>query len=211
MIDNSLSEYWFALSKDAPGKAWWNAAPLHPATYRALRIDPKDTCAVYAVHPFRLARIDDRPTVLAAYPAPRILDDPEHEWLGIETVIAWDPVSDRAMVVGDDSAQLVGNLSDDANTIFASPRAFFQGWAIRRAQFAVQRQQARQWDAKPSERDEVPGALLIGAMADVTLKPGTMPEHIQCQGLDPKALNRAILKAARLPRVSAHSNLRAAA
>lgn len=199
--DNSLSEYWFALSKESPAKTWWDAAYLHPAIYRALRIARGDTGAIYAIHPFRLARIEDRAVVLAAHPAPRILDDPEHEWLSIETVIAWEPITNKAHVLGDPVPQLVGTLTDDANELHADPRAFFQSWARRRAIFAVQRQQARKdrWHISPSERDEAPGALIVGQVKDIRWNPSAMPAHIECVGCDAREINRAILRAARLP------------
>jgi hypothetical protein len=204
-VDNSFSEYLFALRKDTPGKLWWNADPVHPATYRALRINPEDFAASYAVAPFRVARIDGQHVILAAHPAPRALDPVDHDWFGIETVIAWDPIADTAMILGDAAPQLVGRLTPDANTVFSSPRAFFQTWAIRRAQFAMSRRDAaeKRWHVTPTERDEVPGALLIGELGKVRLSPSTLPEHIETVGIDPKDLNRAIMRAARLPRVSA--------
>jgi len=213
-IDNSLSEWLFAIKKDSPGKTWWNAQSLHDATYRALRIDRTEFGANYAAHPFRLARVDAKAVVLAALPAPKLFDGPDLDWLAIETVIAWDPVHDTASVLGDPAPQIVGALSDDANALFASPRTFFQGWAVRRAQFAMQRSQARtkSWHAIPKERDETPGALLIGELGKVQLRPTEMPEHIETVGIDPRELNKAIMRAARLPRATARpTDLRRAA
>lgn len=211
-IDNSLSEYLFALKKDAPGKVWWNAGhETRAPVYRALRIDPGDTGAAYATTPFRLTQIEGRWLILAAYPAPAIFD-PAPDWLDIETVLAWEPNSDAVEVLGDDAPQLVGRLTDDANTIYASPRIFFQSWAIRRARFFVQRQttQGRDWHIVAQEGDDTPGALVIGAFAKIRLNPSAMPETVLCDGLDPKELNRAIMRAARLPRVSAAQHVRRA-
>lgn len=205
MIDNSLSEYMFALRKDGPGKVWWNAdfenrAPI----YRQLRFDPADFGAAYAIVPFRIAKIEGKAVILAAHPTPDTLD-PDPDWLNIETVFAWDPIADTATILGDDVPQIAGALSDEAHEIHASPRAFFQAWAIRRAAFYGRREgtKGKDWHVAAREQDEVPGALLIGSLAKAQINPFAMPEHVECHGIDPRELNRAILKAARLPRATA--------
>lgn len=204
-IDNSLSEYLYALKKDAPGKVWWNAdfenrAPI----YRQLRFDPADYGAAYAIVPFRIAKIEDKAVILAAHPTPDTLD-PDPDWLNIETVFAWDPLTDTAAILSDDVPQLAGKLTDEAHDIYASPRTFFQAWAIRRATFFGRREanKAKDWHVAVREQDQVPGALLIGKLSEARINPFQMPEHIECHGIDPRELNRAILKAARLPRASA--------
>lgn len=201
-MDNTLSAYWFSLSKELPAKTWWRLPPLAPAVYRALKISSADLGAVYACSPFRLQKMEEGARILAAYPAPRVFDEPDHHWLGIATVIAWDPVTDRASIVGDDAPQIVGQLTDEANGLFSSPRAFFQAWCQRRAQFAVQRREARlgSWKAIPKERDEIPGGLVIGATSDIRWQPSILPETIRCVGINPQVINKAILRAARLPR-----------
>lgn len=212
-IDNSLSEYFYAVGKDCPGKTWFEADLNRAPIYRALQINPQDPGAAYAVVPFRLARIDGRWLILAAYPAPKVFSVEPWPWYGIETVIAWEPNSDKAHVLEDPSPQLVGRLTEDAATIYASPRAFFQAWAIRRAQFEGQRQhvQSKAWTVTPTERDDTPGALVVGNIAKIHFSPSIMPEHIECQGFDPQVLNKAIMRAARLPRVSAAQHVRRAA
>lgn len=211
-IDNTLSIYLHALKKDCPGKTWWNCEATHPAVYRAMRIDPSDFGASYAVAPFRYFK-GERHLILAAYPAPRILDPVDENWFGIETVIAWEPNSNQAYPLEDPSPQLAGRLDDEAHTLFADPRAFFQAWAIRRAQFAMKRQEARsnRWHAIPAERDETPGALILGDVDRIPWHPTLLPDHIECVGVDPKVVNKAIFKAARLPRVTAAITLRSAA
>lgn len=205
---NAASIYFHALRKDCPGKLWWQLDHMdgRAAIYKALRIDPADHGAAYALVPFRVYRSPEtgKASVLAAYPAPRAFDLEANDWLDVATVIAWNPVKDTARVLGDATPQLVGALDDDANAIFASPRAFFQAWAQRRAAFAVSRQTARQkaWHAIPAERDEVPGALMIGTPAAIRWNPAALPAHIECRGIDPAQINRAILRAARLPRVT---------
>lgn len=213
-MDNSLSEYWFALSKDTPGRTWFHARHDAKAVCRALRINPDDDGAIYATTPFRIARVNDKVVVLAAHPAPRNFTPIDEDWLDIATVIAWNPLDDTAHVLGDTAAQLVGAMSDDANQIHASPRTFFQAWAIRRAQFAVKARSlsGKSWITRPRERDEVPGALLIGDLSKVRINPAVLPEHIECVGVDPRELNKAIIHAARLPRaVASASYLRSVA
>lgn len=211
-MDNALSTLWFERGKDSPAKDWWNAEPWHPAIGRALRIDRAEFGGVYALAPFRVIRIEGKPMIAAAWPAPRILGPVDYDWLDIEAVIAWNPVDDTAFVMGDPVPQLVGKLSDDAPQIHASPRAFFQQWAIRRAAYAMQASQAAQqsWHIKPTERDEVPGVLMTGPIEKIRWNPAAMPEHIECVGCDPQHINRAILRAARLPRaVSASQRIAA--
>lgn len=207
MIDNGLSEYWFALSKDAPGKTWWNCD--HEAglatVLKVMGIAPGDLGACYAAAPFRLHISADtgRKVILAAWPAPLLFDPPSPDWLDIQAVIAWNPVKDVAHVVGDPVPQLVGALSDDACSLFASPRAFFQAWAMRRAAFAVQRQTARQraWHVVPVERDAVPGCLMIGKPDEIRWNPAALPAELSVVGIDRASVWKAILKAAGLPSI----------
>lgn len=200
--------------KDTPAKTWWNVDGVHKAVYRALRIDGADPTARFACEPFRYLLLDGQHLILAAWPTPRILGPVDDDWLGIEHVLAWDPVSNTARSLTDDAPHLFGAFRDETNTLFADPRAFFQSWAIARAQFAVRHRQMRgkDWHALPEEHDLAPGALLIGDLAKVRLAPSALPEHIECVGIDPQTVNRAIMRAARLPRASAATqNLRSAA
>lgn len=212
---NAEIRYARAIDDNTPGKRWFYAPLDRAPVYRALRINPADRGATYAAAPFRVGRNDDGAwRILAAHPTPAILTDPTPDWLDIETVIAWDPISDTAHILGETTDQLAGALTDEANTVFASPRAFFQAWAMRRAAFYGQFRQAcgREWHAMPKERDEAPGALLIGDLGKVRLSPSLLPPHIECAGIDPRELNKAIFRAARLPRVSAAaSHIRKAA
>ena len=208
---NVVSAYWHALERDTPAKTWWNLPVYHPAVGRALRIDRNQDGGAYALAPFRLGRVDERAMILAPHPCPPFCT-PDADWLDIEVVIAWDPVTDTAIVIGDTTPQIVGNLTDEANEIHASPRAFFQAWAIRRAAFAVQWQShvVKTWASPPAERDEVPGALILGDIDKVRMSPSTLPQHVQCVGIDPKVVNKAIFRAARLPRVTGAEMRRAA-
>lgn len=199
---NAWSAYHYALGRDTPGKVWWNCPPLHAATFRALQIDRGDEAAIYACAPFRIHKAEDGVRIIAAYPAPALFGTPDHHWLGIETVISWDPLTDAAAVLGDEHPQIIGHLTDEANHLFSSPKAFFQHWAMNRARFAVKRREAVRgsWKAIPKERDEVPGGLVIGATNDIRWQPSALPETIRCVGINPQVVNKAIMRAARLPR-----------
>ena len=141
-----------------------------------------------------------------------MLDEPDGDWLGIETVISWNPITDRAEVIGDPQPQLVGHISDEANQLHASPRAFFQAWAMRRAQFLSLRQTtSAHWSKPPAERDEAPGGLIVGDPHSIRWNASALPASIDCVGIDPQVINRAILRAAHLPRATASSHLRSAA
>ena len=210
MFDNSLSAYWYALSKDCPGKLWWDADHTagRSTIRRALGIAPGDEGGWYAIAPFRFFRSETgKASILAAWPAPLVLDEPTPDWLDIQTVIAWNPVKDTARVLGDPVPQLVGVMREDANALFSSPRAFFQAWASRRAIHAVRHREAsaKEWHVVPPERDEVPGALMIGTPASIRWNPAALPEHIECRGCDAREINRAILRAARLPRATGYA------
>lgn len=216
---NALHALNYARGKESIAKTWWHLDHANPATARALGIDKADPCATYALIPFRYFRDPDsqRHLVLAAWPCPAVLsvdgDGEDWDWLGIEQIVAWDPVTDKATIHGDPSPQLFASMRDDARALFTSPRQFFQAWARRRAAFLTMWQDAakRPWDVQPRERDEVPGALLIGQPEQVRWNLHTLPETIDCVGIDPLRVNRAILKAARLPRAVNAQNMKVAA
>lgn len=199
---NAVAAYDFALSKDCPAKSWWNCRPAHPAVYDCLKIKADAEGAVYACAPFRAAKTEKGGRIIVAYPAPRLFDAPDLDWLGIHTVISWNPADDTAEVLGDPTPQIVGALSDDNNVIFASPRAFLQHWARRRGQYLARRLKAKQcaWNKAPVEQDEVPGALMIGAPAEIRWRPSEMPSDIRCAGVNPAVINKELLKAAKVPR-----------
>ncbi len=210
---NALSARWHMLAKDSSAKRWWDADCEHPAIARALRVDRKEEGAVFALAPFRLARIDDKHMILAAYPAPRILGPVDGDWLNIEHVIAWDPVSDKAAILGDDSPQLTGRFRDTkTGTLFGSPRAFFTEWMRERAAFFVRWCASRNgaWAHGAVETDLVPGMLAIGNPEKIRWRPTSMPADLTCIGIDAGKLNRLLLKSAHIPRAHNH-NLRAVA
>lgn len=202
---NELSAYFYAYDRDTPAKTWSEAPIYHPAIGRHLRIDRAEDGGVFALAPFRVAMIENQHRILAAWPAPRILTSDPDDHLGIDTVIAWNPIDDTASVLGDPVPQLVGRFPDaETGAIFASPRAYFQAWAMARAAFFVRWRDAmrKPWSAAPTETDMIPGTLLIGEPEAIRWNPSALPASITVQGIDPARVNKAIFKAARLPRVS---------
>lgn len=209
-----------ARDKDSPAKTWWNAAPWHDATDRALGIDRTQDGGQFAVFPFRAAKIDDKWRVLAAYPAPKIISDVDEDWLGIDQVISWCPLSNHVEVMGDPVDQLVGNpagfyAEKDTGTLYGQPRAFFQAWARDRARFYGFAAQhiGKSWSAMPHEPDLVPGALIVGDARKIRWSAHTLPANVECVGCDPAEINRAMLRNLNLPRLRAGmtSNSKAAA
>jgi len=198
---NYAAAYDYALSKDCPAKTWWHLTYDHPAIARALRIDRMESVAGYALRPFRYIKRGERHLILAAWPCPHELGKIDMDWLGIETVLAWEPVTGKVTNLTDDRPQLFGAVTSEDATVYGEPRAFFTAWARKRAWFASAYQQAMTstWSARPREIDQLPGGLAIGDIDAIHWPTPTLPERFTTVGIDPKALNRAILKSARLP------------
>ena len=206
---NDLSAYVYALDKDTPAKAWWSLPFYHPAIARQLRIDRQDIGGVYGLAPFRLGMVDGEHRILAAWPC---LAFTWRDHLDIDTVLSWNPRDNTVAVLGDPEPQLVGPfINSDEGTLFADPRVFFQEWARIRAAYFVARTSATSadWQAAPDERDIMPGVLIAGDAMKVRWNPSALPASITIVGVDPKPIERALFKAAHIPRV--RGNLRAVA
>jgi hypothetical protein len=201
---NPLFAVLHARSKDTPAKLWHLATPAHDSIFRALRMDRTEFGAFYAALPFRIARIDGKVRILAALPCPHFLDDGDDDWLRIETVLAWDPVANTAKVLDDASENhLIGSLPYDtaAATVHGSPFSFFREIAEARAIFfGLYCNTAGDWTRKPSEPDTTPGLLLLGDPAKVTWPLHELPDDLTTAHLDAKAVNRAMIRQARVPR-----------
>lgn len=210
-INNLVASYHNALRRHTPAKTWWDCEPYHPAIARALKIDRHQTGGVHALAPFRLWNDGTRHLILAANPCPRTLGPIDMDHLGIQTVLAWNPVDDTAEMLGDHTPGLFGSdgEGDAPFTLYQSPQAFLTDWAIQRAHAFVRITELRKnvW-SDAEDRDTPPGALVIGNPEKVDLR--HLPRDFAAQGFDVAELNRAIIRQARLPR--AHSaNQRAAA
>lgn len=206
-ISNLVSQHDYAMGRDTHAKTWWDCQAYHPAIARALKIDRSQTGGVYALAPFRLWNDGTRHLVLAAYPCPRILGPIDMDWLGIETVLAWNPLTDECEAMGDCTPGLFGNTSGD--TVFRSPLEFFQNWAIERAKFYVSLMATRGKDwHHVSDADPCPGSLAIGPINKIRWN--ALPREFEARGIDTTELNRAIIRQANLPRAYS-TNKRAAA
>lgn len=209
---NIVSGHLFSLDKPCPARMWWKLPHDHAAIARALRVDRSEFLTWYALAPFRYIKRGDRHLILAAYPCPRTFAPIDMDWLGIETVLAWEPTTGRVTNLTDDRPQMFGPLTETDNTIYADPRAFFTGWMRKRAWYVMARLEASKspWSAKPAEKDVLPGALMIGEAEDIHWPIPLMPKRINAVGIDPKRLNRAILKSAAVPMCVGNDVARAA-
>jgi hypothetical protein len=210
-INNLVASYTHAIRKECPAKTWWDCAPYHPAIARALKINRQQTGGVYALAPFRLWNDGERHLILAAYPAPRILGPIDMDHLDIEAVLAWNPITDEAHILGEAQPALFGTESEPGQsfTLYQSPRAFLTDWAINRAHAYVRITELRKnrW-SDAEDRDTPPGALVIGNPEKVDLT--KLPREFAAQGFDVAELNRTIIRQARLPRAHASQNRAAA-
>jgi hypothetical protein len=210
-IANLISAHAYAARKDSPARIWWDCQPYHPAIARALRIDRSQTGGVYALAPFRLWNDGTRHLIIAAYPCPRILGPIDLDHLGITSVLAWNPLDDTAAILGDHTPGLFGSEGDgdEAFTLYASPREYLTAWAINRAHryVSITTLRQNQW-ADAEDRDASPGALAVGPIDKINLT--HLPREFAAQGFDVGALNRAILRQARVPRAHAIQNRAAA-
>lgn len=192
-----------AYATASPEKTWFYGEVAHPAIYRALKVDQSDPAATYACAPLRLAKVDGEHRILAAWPAPPILSGFD-DWFDIKQVIAWNPTDNTAHIMGEAQPQLIGTFPPgDTGTIFASPFAFLRAWIEERAAFytSYRAAAAAHFTTTPTERD-TPGCLVIGDAAKVRWNPDALPRNLECAGIDPGKINRAIMRDARLPRAT---------
>jgi len=209
---NEAIAYAHAKAKDTPARRWADANFEHPSIGRALGIDRAQSGGPFALFPFRVMRIDEVAHVCAAWPCPRTIGAMD-DHLGIEALIAWNPVDNAVQIVGDAQPQVVGPMVDHygAARLFGQPRLYFQEWARNRARFwgFVLADAGKSWRAKIEEPDLAPGALVVGPVSQVRWNPTTMPDHIECVGVDASEINKAVFKAMRMPRFT--NGMRAAA
>lgn len=200
---NDLFAILHARSKDTPAKTWWDATAMHPAIFRALRMDKAEEGAIYAAAAFRLHKTEAGHRILLALPIPRLIVDPAEDWLDVETVLAWDPVNDTAEVLTDTGPQLVGDYDHDQPChVYASPYTFMRAIAETRAQWFVQWRTIKGEWRSVAEQDTAPGLLAIGPIDKIRWT-RTLPDQLVLHGLDAQAVNRAILRQAKIPRATA--------
>ena len=198
----------FELAQASPQKLWNDATGHHPAIYRALRIDANDPAAFYAAFPFRLAKVDGQHVIAAAFPPPPIASECFDGWthLDIAHVVIWEPVSNTYTLAGDTQPQaILPCTAADNETVFGSFFAFARAWAERRASFFQTRQdqQKDRWahPLKEPADGNIPGILAIGDPAKIRWPLQDLPDLLTCIGIDRNAVNSAIFRQTKLPRV----------
>jgi len=217
-MDDALNAFWaiqHARSINTAAKAWWNAKAMHPAIFRALRMESTGPAAIYAAMPFRLWRDPDgNHCILVAMPCPKFFSD--DCWLTIETVLAWYPSTGAICDLEDDSPDKILGEAPFGNTavdVYAEPFAFFRAMAETRAQWVTRylAEYGKDWRRPLSEPRLIPGLLVTGDVAKVRWASAALPAELRCHGMDPVAVNRAILRQSNLPRALPANNHRLAA
>lgn len=198
---------------DTPGKLWWHAEALHPAIFRALRMDREENGAVYAALPFRLHRDELGAKILIALPTPPQFDPECYDWLDIETVLEWYPHLNQFKIMGDHTPTTAGRIDPDCAELFADAFAFARAFAERRAQWFVSWQMniGAKWRAASIEPDLTPGLFLFDKPEKCRLPVHEMPADVIAHGINPTDLNRALLRQAQIPRARAANQMRAVA
>lgn len=196
MIDEHAG-YARDLAADSPAKRWWSLGYEEPLIAQALKVDRTEPDAWYALLPFRYLNDDGRHLILAAWPAPRVIDDIDLDWLNIEHVIAWEPRTGTVELLGDNAPRLIGHFSDESETLYCDPRAFFTAWAAARARWLALRRRHTALGAV--EPDIMPGALAVGDIDRIAWPVYQMPARFRTVGADPRSVNRAIFNFVHLP------------
>lgn len=177
------------------------------AIYRALRIDPNEPDVAYATGPFTLLTTGggEHRWIAGAVGIWRALSP--HGWTpdDISDVILWNPRTGAVQLLdGDGPTLIMPHRFEPRLTVYVDGFAFFRAWADRRAATLTSLRAAskahRVADAEPRDSD-IPGALAIGEMKDIDWCGTGASILVAGAGVDPKALNRAIIRSARLPRV----------
>lgn len=210
VLKQAFSVWTYEYKQETPAKLWSQSRVMHPSVYRSLQIDKDEVGARYAALPFRPAKVDDEWRILAAFPPERFLSGQASHWthLDIEAVVSWHPPSGKFEVLGDPAPQLLLPRDLDfekEGKVYGDFFAFARNWAERRAAFWQLRQDhlANKWVHPIVEpRDgNIPGILAIGDPAKIRWPLSDLPELLTCIGIDRNAVNSAIFKQTKLPRV----------
>jgi hypothetical protein len=212
---DDLNPHWawlHALTRDCPGKTFWNATAMHPAIFRALCMDKAEDGAIFAAAAFRLHRSEDGVAILCAMPALRILEDADDDWLNIEAVLAWNPVNDTALVLADTDEALFGHTdSTQPLAIYASPFAYLRHIAEQRAQWFAHRRATNGMWRMAIEPTHIPGLLALNTPDKVRWPMHDMPAEVTTHGLDARAFNSALIRQSHIPRAIPAPEMRKAA
>jgi hypothetical protein len=173
------------------------------AVFRALKISPLEPTAGYAVQPFTVLETDLGNWIAGAVGHA----DPLRygEWSAAGDVILWNPRTEEVRLRGETGSALICPFRAEPRlTIYGQGFAFFRAWADNRAAIAQRINLAaanhRATNAEPMDSG-IPGALAIGDLAKIDWRAVDASVLVAGPGIDAKALNKAIIRSARLPRV----------
>lgn len=199
-----------ALREDTPAKRWNDASheTSRASIIRVLGLEGFDH-ADYATMPFRAIVDGEKAIIACAIGCPPIYDrDRVIDWthLDIREVLLWDPRANTIRVAGDeDCDNLILPLEQDERmTVFADAHAFIRAWAGRRIRIAEcgVRRARGEWMHPVHEGVDggLPGALVIGKIAQPGWNRVTAKSVIAGAGTDKAQLYKAAVAAANLPK-----------
>ena len=173
------------------------------AIYRALKISPLEPTASYAIQPFTVLETGEGNWIAGAvghHPSTRYGD-----WNPTGDVVLWNPRTGEMRLRGETGAALIAPFRAEPRlTIYATGFAFFRAWADNRAALAERIAHAitnhRATNAEPADSG-IPGGLAIGDLSKLNWRDLDATVLVAGPGVDPKKLNSAIIRSARLPRV----------
>lgn len=176
------------------------------AVFRALKIGASDPHAHFSTDRFTVLTIDGKAWIAGAVSASPIIGHRYGDWFpnGGE-VILWNPRTNEVKLRDDDHPTLILPHRAEARlTVYADGFAFFRAWADNRAAISERINLAtdnhRITHAEPSDGG-IPGALAIGALNSIDWTDTGSNILVAGPGIDPKKLNSAIIRSAKLPRV----------
>lgn len=197
------------MASDEPSQAWLRASSAmwagsrKPLRWMArhLRIDPDDPRAWFALAGFAPLEIADAWHIAAAVPAP---DPFSSDSLPGETVVAVDPETGKASVLGDPAPALVApSPQPESLFIHTDPLKWLRHWADERVVFLeTRRDMIARSRIVPTFSAQPPTALAIGSIDEVPWA-GLYARTIRSDFEHHKAIKRAIFRVADLPRVEA--------
>ena len=196
----------------SPGDIWLRASYRRgrAAIFDALGIAPGPYTA-YACAPFQLIEADGAWIGGAVGCPPALNAEAAIAWSpdDISDVVLWNPRTNATRLLCEpaSTSSVIGAAEAETAFVYGDTRAFFRAWAESRAETlaAVRAARADPTRINPTEpRDGgLPGLLVVGDIAKAQWRGVTASTLIAGPGIDRDALNRAIFRAARLPRVVA--------
>ncbi len=188
-----------------PGQQWLRGQRRAKAICKELCIDPAEPGASYAIGPFAILTVDERPWIAGAVGIWRAFKPRDWEPDDITDVILWSPRTGELRLLDDDGPALILPANPEPRlTVYGEGLAFFRAWADRRAATFASVRTAfanhRVAGVEPHDSD-IPGALAIGDLAKLPWMQANASVLVAGPGIDGRRLNAAVIRSARLPRV----------